>query len=413
MEEKYLNFLNKSKKVGLINNVTNFKKLNNFLNKKKISLYCGFDPTANSLHIGHLSLLVFIRKLLNIGHNPIFLIGGATALIGNPSFKRKKKNKTICEKIENYSLNIKKQIKDFFYDKNIIIVNNKYWLRKLNIVNFLTNVGKNCSTKFIDKFEDYRTFSDIFYILLQGYDFLYLNKKYNVNLQIGGSDQWKNILLGVKLINRIKRKQVFGLTTNLITDFNNVKISKTANNVIWLDKKMTTPYKLYQYLINVPDEKVYIFLKFLTFLDVNLIEDLESRHSYQKKKYAQYLLAEEVTNIVHGKNSLDLAIKITNFFFKNSPFNLTEKNFEYLVSSENVDVFHSKENINLKKLLILIKFSKSLTESKKIIKNSSIFINGFVQRNIEYILKKEDWIYNKYIIMKKGKKNIVLVKKIN
>ncbi|BFI91039.1 tyrosine--tRNA ligase [Enterobacterales bacterium endosymbiont of Anomoneura mori] len=419
---KYNNLIKILNKRLLINQITKEEEIKKILFKKKIALYCGFDPTADSLHLGHLLPIILLKRFQLLGHKPIILIGGATSLIGDPSFKLNERKLNNKNDIKIWSKKIENQIKyflDFNYDfNNAIIINNYKWYKKINILYFLRNIGKYFYiNKMIKKdfvkqrlnFEDKSiSFTEFSYNLLQSYDFLKLYKKYKVILQIGGSDQWGNIVSGIDLIYRIYKKKVFGLTSPIIKQSNGIKFGKTEKKTIWLSKKKTSPYKFYQFWINVSDKDVYNFLKIFTFINIKKIDKLEKEEKKNTKKpKAQYILAKEITRLVHGKKELNIALRITKNLFKDCYNNLTK--FDFLQLELNIPTISFYINVSLKKSIIKAGFVNSYSKAYKIIKSNSISINNIKQSNPEYIFNKKDRLYNYYTIIKKGKKNFCLI----
>lgn len=292
--------------------ITNKQVLINQLLQNSISLYCGFDPTADSLHIGHLIPLLCLKHFQLAGHRPIVLIGGATGLIGDPSFKITERKLNNFNIVEEWVEKIKNQLSlflDFKCGNNSAIITNNYdWLSTMNILIFLRKIGKYFSVNQminketikhrLQRYNSGLSFTEFSYNLLQSYDFVYLNKQYGVRLQVGGSDQWGNIISGIDLTRRLNKNNVFGLTLDLITNTDGTKLGKTERNTIWLDPNKTSPYKFYQYWINTTDHNVYRFLKLFTFFEVSHINKIEKIYKQNNElRYAQFLLAEEMTRI--------------------------------------------------------------------------------------------------------------------
>ncbi|WP_367670504.1 tyrosine--tRNA ligase [Sodalis-like secondary symbiont of Drepanosiphum platanoidis] len=408
---------------GLISQITNINSLYIKINKKPITLYCGFDPTSDSLHLGHLIPILCLRRFQLFGHKPIILIGGATGMIGDPSFKINERILNDKDTIYLWTEKIKKQFfnfLDFESKKNsAIILNNYNWFNSMNLLSFLRNIGKNFSiNKMINK-ESVKTriiknnigisFTEFSYNLLQSYDFAYLNKMYNVCLQIGGSDQWGNITSGIDITYKLFKNKVFGLTVPLITNKNGTKFGKTEKNTIWLDPKKTSPYEFYQFWININDDDVYNFLKFFTFIDVLDINIIREKN-YNLNILLKYkkILAEEITKIVHGKKSLNSIKRIIKSLFYGSIEKLKEKDFINIMKS-GIPLTILKKSISLKRFLVFSKISKSLSISKRLIESYAISINGKIITKIEYIFNDKDRLYNKYTLIKKGKKNYFLI----
>ncbi len=400
----------------LISQISNKNKLDKIL-QKKINIYCGFDPTYKSLHLGHLIPLITMKRFKKLGHNIYILIGETTAIIGDPSYKKKERISLSNKKIIFYVKKIKKQIKKILKIKDNSILNNKKWLNKINIIFFLKNIGihftinqimnKEAIKKRIKKNQKHVTFSEISYNILQSYDFLYLYKKYNIKLQIGGSDQWGNITSGINLINKKIKKETFGITLPLMVKNNGEKFGKTENKTLWLDKNLTSPYKFYQFWLNIPDNQVEIFLKQLTFIKIKKIKYIIKNNNFIKSKQ---ILAQKITKIVHGEKEYKKALHITNIFFLNikKNKNITQKNLKFL-SKQNISKIKTKKNISLKNALVLLKITKTKTQSFNLIVNNAISVNNKIINNPNYKFKKQDKLYFKYTIIKKSKKTFSLI----
>ncbi|MFI4846810.1 MAG: tyrosine--tRNA ligase [Candidatus Makana argininalis] len=409
---------------NLIYQITDKKYISNILLKKKISLYCGFDPTSDSLHVGHLLVLLCLKHFQLLGHRPIVLIGSSTALIGDPSFKNIERNFNNFEKINTYVKKIKIQISMFLNfncgNNSAIILDNKEWFNKINIIDFLNKTGKHFSVnKMISKeiiknrlFKNKNSisFSEFSYNLLQSYDFSYLYKKYNVKLQIGGSDQWGNITSGIFLTHKLYKKKVYGLTVPIITNSNGIKFSKTSQGTIWLDKNKTSIYKFYQFWINIPDSDLLNFLKLFNLINNIKIKKIDKKYKYENNflNYKKKILAEEITKIVHGKIGLKCAKRITYSLFKNKVINLTENDFKQLYK-DGIKTIDITQSYDLQQILKNSNLAKSRNQARILIISNSISINGIKQNNPEYILNKNDILYGKFTIIQKGKKKHCLL----
>lgn len=407
---------------GLIKQVTNTSIFSKSFSGN--TLYCGFDPTAESLHIGHLILLLCLKRFLISGYKVIVLIGGATCLIGDPSFKTScRKEIKNLDQVKIWSKKIEKQIIRLIGHDNLIILNNYSWLKSLNLLDFLSSFGKyfNISKMFNNDIIKKRlknnnsiSFTELSYNVLQGYDFYYLYKKHNIIIQIGGSDQWNNIIAGINLIKKICKKEVYGITLPLMLNKNGEKIGKTENNnTIWLDSEKTSPYGLYQFLLNISNEYVYTLIKYLTFFDLNLIEKIEKEDRILKnnKSEAQKILAEEVTRIVHGDKNLSSAKYLTNCLFSNNVSSLKQDDFVQIENSNYLTVIYLKKNTNksIQDIITESKFSLSKKQIKNLIRSNAILINGKLQNCVNYQLKDSDLIYGKYTLVRKGKKQYFLI----
>ena len=402
-------------KRGLINQVTH-EELKERLNSP-ISLYCGFDPTADSLHIGHLLPLCMLKRFANAGHKPIALIGGATGLIGDPSFKKDERSLNTKETVEGYVEAITKQIIDILDDDNIIIANNYEWVGNLNTIDFLRDYGKHFTINYMtskdsvaSRVESGLSFTEFSYMLLQAMDFYQLCKRYGTQLQIGGSDQWGNITTGLELIRREGiDKECFGLTVPLVTKSDGTKFGKTEGGAIWLDPKKTSPYEFYQYFYNVEDKDVIKYLKYFTFIDMDKIEELESL-TIEKPflREAQKVLASEMTKFVHGEEVLNQVLEITNCLFTGDISHLTKEQIETYFTD--IKQYVIKPNMPLVDALIDIELATSKRESREFINNKSIRINGNLIEDENHVISSEDLIEDTYMMVKRGKKKIHFVK---
>ncbi len=316
---------------GLIFQVAGEDELPQWLDGDMRTLYCGFDPTADSLHIGSLVPLVMLRRFQLAGHKPIALVGGATGLIGDPSFKSQERQLNTPEVINAWVEKIRTQISHFIdFDcgpSSAQVVNNLEWTAKLDVLTFLRDIGKHFSVNAMIQKESVKqrieregsgiSFTEFTYMILQSYDFAELNKRYGCGLQLGGSDQWGNITGGIDLTRRLHGKQVFGLTMPLITKSDGAKFGKTESGTVWLDAQRTSPYAFYQFWLGTPDADVYKFLKYFTFLDTSEIDAIELADAERSgRPEAQSVLAREVTRLVHGQAGLDAAERITTALFE-------------------------------------------------------------------------------------------------
>ena len=328
----------------LVAQISGDQELQSHLDQPR-TVYCGFDPTADSLHLGHLVPLLVLKRLQQAGHTPIALVGGATGLIGDPSFKADERKLNSPEVIAGWADKIKTQVSQFIDfdcgDNSAIVANNLDWTAELSALDFLRDVGKHFSVNSmiakesvkqrIDREGSGISFTEFSYSLLQGLDFAELNKHHNCTLQVGGSDQWGNIVGGIDLARRRNQAQCFGLTVPLITKSDGTKFGKTEAGAVWLDPKKTSPYSFYQFWLNVADADVYKFLKYFTFLPLEEINTIEAEDaSAQGRPQAQGILAREVTELVHGKAGLDAALRITDALFSGESGDLSEQDLQQL-----------------------------------------------------------------------------------
>ncbi len=412
------NIIKELKNRNLINQISNEKKIIKELKKNKTYIYCGFDPTYESLHIGHLIPLITLKRFKKFGHKIIILIGNFTATIGDPSFKKKKRKNNSIKNINKFSNKIKKQIKKII-SNNIYILKNNKWFNKMKINFFLKDLGENfilnqmINKEFLKKRnlknKNGINFSELSYTILQSYDFLYLFNKKKTKIQIGGSDQWGNIISGINLIKKKNKKESYGITLPLMIGKNGIKLSKTKSNNIWLDEKKTTPYEFYQFWLNIPDEYTHIYLKQLTFLDIKKINFIIKNKNINESKK---ILAKNITKLIYGKKNTKDIIFATNFFFKKK-IKIKKKDLEKLFKIKIPKINISNKIKKLKNILILLKITKTKSQSHNIIYSKSITINNKKIKNTNYEIEKKDKLFNKFTIIKKGKKNFYLIKWIN
>lgn len=404
---------------GLIAQTTNEEKIKDLLNNKKIKFYIGFDPTADSLHVGHFIQVMIMAHLQKAGHTPIVLFGGGTGLIGDPSGKTDMRKMLSCEIISHNVNCFKKQMSRLidFSDNKAIMVNNADWLSKLNYIDFLRDVGVHFSVNRMLSFECYKqrlerglSFFELNYMLMQSYDFLVLNRKYGCTLELGGDDQWSNIIGGVELVRKKENKEVFGMTFALLTNSEGKKMGKTERGAIWLDASKTSPYDFYQYWRNIDDKDVIKCLKTLTFLPMSEINELEKLKGQELNK-AKEILAFEVTSLIHGK---DKATKVQNAA---KAIFCTGQNTDNMPFTEiNLDLF-SDNKISVIELLISAKLVPSKGEARRLIEQGgvSILLKNDTKKvqNICETLAVSDFDDN-FVIIKKGKKvfhKIILTQK--
>ncbi|MBL06897.1 MAG: tyrosine--tRNA ligase [Chloroflexi bacterium] len=389
----------------------------------KITCYNGFDPTAKSLHIGNLIPILGLQRLQKYGHSPIVIIGGGTGMIGDPSGRSDERKLLSPEKIEENLQGIKSQLEkflDFESKKNPArIINNATWLSKINLIDFLRDTGKffninNMMSKDSVKNRLSRdegiSFTEFSYQLLQAYDFLYLFKEYNCTFQMGGSDQWGNIVAGVDLIRKISSKnKAHGITYPLLTTSSGEKFGKSIDGAVTLDSEVTIPYKLFQYFFNSSDDEVLDYIKLFTDINQKDFEELTSVTIKEPfKREAQIYLAKEITHLVHGKKGLDDALRQTEGLNKGNWQVLTTNDYEDLYKnsdkSSNLQRSKIKEGITIQKLTVDFDLCKSLGESKRLISQGGISINGNKILDPEKNVSDKDLKANKIIILSKGKK---------
>jgi tyrosyl-tRNA synthetase len=407
-----MSFFEELKWRGLVKDVAG-DDLEDKLNNEKVTFYWGTDPTADSLHIGHYSSLVTAKRLAKAGHNPILLVGGATGLIGDP---RPTSEREIISKeaVANNVESIRKQVKRIV-GESTEVVNNNDWMKDFSFTDFLRDVGKYINVNYmLDKdiirrrLETGITFAEFSYTLIQGYDFLHLFKEKNCILQAAGSDQWGNITTGVDLIRKLTGKQAYGFTMPLILDQNGKKFGKSEGNALWLDEDKTSSYELYQYLINSDDSKVEEYLKVFTFLEPEEILEVMKKHNAEPHlRLAQKTLAREIITDLHGKESFEVALKISESLFSGDIKGLSVKEIEQAFNG--IEPYNITESKNIVDLLVETSICSSKREAREFITNGSIYVNGERTTDLELTISKDIAFGNKYVIIRRGKKKYFVI----
>ena len=418
---------------GLIAQTTDIEALGTLLNEQKIALYCGFDPTADSLHIGHLLPVLALRRFQQAGHTPIALVGGATGMIGDPSFKAVERSLNSAETVAGWVESIRNQLKPFlsFEGENAaIMANNADWFGSMNCLDFLRDIGKHFSVNSMLARESVKqrierddvgiSFTEFSYALLQGYDFAELNKRHGAVLEIGGSDQWGNITAGIDLTRRLNQKQVFGLTLPLVTKSDGTKFGKTEGGAVWLNAKKTSPYQFYQFWLKVADADVYKFLKYFTFLSIEEIGAIEAKDKASgTKPEAQRILAEEMTRLIHGEAALQAAQRISESLFAEDQSHLTESDFEQL-ALDGLPAFEVSDGLNVVEALVKTGLASSNKEARGFVNSKAVLLNGQVAESNNpnhaaerpddaYLLTDAHKRFGKYTILRRGKRNHALL----
>lgn len=410
---------------GLINQMTDEEGLKKHLSQEQVTLYCGFDPTGDSLHIGHLLPVLILKRFQQAGHRPIALVGGGTGMIGDPSGRSTERQLNDENTVRHYSEQLAGQlakILNFEEGENAAVArNNLDWLNQMTMIEFLRDVGKHFGVNYMlakdsveSRIENGISFTEFSYMILQSYDFLNLFRKENCTLQIGGSDQWGNITAGLELIRKNategEEAKAFGLTVPLITKADGSKFGKTAGGAIWLDPAKTTPYEFYQFWINTDDRDVVNFLHYFTFLSLDEIGELAKEVETQpEKRVAQRRLAEEMTKMVHDEKALEQAEKISEALFSGDLKQLTGDEIEQ--GFKDVPTYNLvEEEKGLIDLLVEAKISSSKRQAREDIQNGAIYINGEREQDMKYTVDAEDRIDGKFTIIRRGKKKYFLVR---
>ncbi|MED3790864.1 tyrosine--tRNA ligase [Niallia alba] len=407
---------------GIIYQQTDEEGLKEQLAKGMTSLYCGVDPTADSMHIGHLLPFLTLRRFQNAGHRPIVLVGGATGLIGDPSGKSEERKLQTLDIIGHNVKCLQAQLErifDFDGTNGAVMVNNYDWAGKMDIVTFLRDYGKHIGVNYMlakdtiaNRLETGISFTEFTYTILQALDFLHLYEHHDCKLQIGGSDQWGNITTGLELIRKNMQEgaKAYGLTIPLVTKADGTKFGKTESGAVWLDPEKTTPYEFYQFWINTADADVIKYLKFFTFLSKEEIEGLEK--SVQEEAHlrnAQKTLAEEMTKLIHGEAALEQAQKITAALFSGDIKNLTAG--EIKQGFKDVQTYeHTEGEALLVDLLVAAGIVSSKRQAREDITNGAVYINGERKQELDYVLAAEDRIEEQFTVIRRGKKKYYLIK---
>lgn len=419
--------LNDLKARGLINQVTADEELTKHLDAGPVTLYCGFDPTADSLHLGHLVPLLVLTRFQNAGHKPIALVGGATGLIGDPSFKAAERQLNTADVVAGWANKIRQQVSQFIKFEGIAnpatVVNNLDWAGQMNVLEFLRDIGKHFSVNAMINKESVQqrlnregagiSFTEFSYALLQGMDFAELNRRHNCTLQIGGSDQWGNIVGGIDLSRRQNGAQTFGLTVPLVTKADGTKFGKTESGAVWLDATKTSPYSFYQFWMNTADADVYKFMRYFTFMTVEQIAEIEASDAQlQGRKTGQSILADEVTRLVHGEEALQSAKRITEALFSGDVAQLNEQELEQLMQDGLPSSLLEVEALADKPLTTLFTecgLAQAGREVKDALGRNAVLVNNLPvgaddNMNSPVIFAKEKALYGRFFLVKFGKK---------
>ena len=391
---------------GLIKDVSS-PELEKKLNEGGLTFYIGTDPTADSLHVGHLSSFLISKRLKDAGHNPILLVGGGTGLIGDPR-PTTEMPMISKENVENNFESLKAQVEKIFGFK---VVNNYDWLGKINMLDFLRDYGKYFNINYmLDKdiirrrLDEGITYTEFSYMILQATDFKYLHENYGVNMQCAGSDQWGNITAGIDLIRKTTGDEVYGFTMPLVTDSQGRKFGKSEGNALWLNKDKTSSYQLYQFFVNVEDCKVIDYLKIYTFLSKEEIEELERKNNeHPELREAHKALAREIITFLHGKEEYEKAVNLADHLFNNKFNDLSKKDIEDLF--QNADIKDIETGKNVVDILVDLGAVSSKREAREFIGNGAISINGDKITNTDVIVNQDLFIEGKYLVVKRGKKN--------
>jgi len=407
---------------GIIYQQTDEEGLKEQLKKESTSLYCGVDPTADSMHIGHLLPFLTLRRFQQAGHKPIILVGGATGMIGDPSGKTQERQLQSVEVIQHNVNCLQKQLErifDFEGENGAVMTNNYDWIGALDMITFLRDYGKHIGINYMlakdtiaSRLDTGISFTEFTYTILQAIDFKHLYETFNCKLQIGGSDQWGNITTGLDLIRKTQGEgaKAYGLTIPLVTKSDGTKFGKTEGGAVWLDAEKTTPYEFYQFWINTADQDVVKYLKIFTFLSKEEIEALEaSVETEPHLRKAQKALAEEMTRLVHGQEALDQAINITQALFSGNVKELSAEDIKQGFKDVPSYAPQADEELVLVDLLVNAKISPSKRQAREDIANGAVSINGDKVTDVQYVLTSEDRIEEQFTVIRRGKKKYTLI----
>lgn len=385
------------------------------------TVYCGFDPTAGSLHIGHLVPLLMLRRFQLAGHTPVALVGGATGLIGDPSFKATERTLNSAETVQGWVASLSAQISALLPASDglaaPLLVNNADWMRQMSALDFLRDIGKHFSVNAMLARESVRqrlarldqgiSFTEFSYTLLQSQDFAVLNQRLGCTLQIGGNDQWGNITSGMDLTRRLHQAQVYGMTLPLITKADGTKFGKTEGGAVWLDPALTSPYAFYQFWLGTADEDVYRFLRYYSFMPLAEIETLEAEDAKrQGRKLAQQVLADELTELVHGKGALAAAQRISESLFSGEVARLGESDLAQL-AQDGMPSSPIKGETDLVTLLVECGLANSKRIARELLAAGAVSVNGAIRRDEP--LTADDRLFGRYLLLRRGKKQYHLV----
>ncbi|NQP19271.1 tyrosine--tRNA ligase [Streptococcus suis] len=411
-----MNIFEELKARGLVFQTTDEEALVKALTEGQVSYYTGYDPTADSLHLGHLVAILTSRRLQLAGHKPYALVGGATGLIGDPSFKDAERSLQTKDTVDGWVTKIQGQLSRFLDfengDNKAEIVNNYDWFSDISFIDFLRDVGKYYTVNYMmskdsvkKRIETGISYTEFAYQIMQGYDFYELNDKHNVTLQIGGSDQWGNMTAGTELLRRKADKSGHVMTVPLITDSTGKKFGKSEGNAVWLDADKTSPYEMYQFWLNVMDDDAVRFLKIFTFLSLDEIAEIEKQFDAARhERLAQKILAKEVVTLVHGEEAYNQALNITEQLFAGNIKNLSAKELKQGLSNVPNYAVQAEDNLNIVELLVTSGIVNSKRQAREDVQNGAIYVNGERVQNLEYSLSDSDKIDGELTVIRRGKK---------
>ncbi|MCQ8267562.1 tyrosine--tRNA ligase [Streptococcus suis] len=411
-----MNIFEELKARGLVFQTTDEEALVKALTEGQVFYYTGYDPTADSLHLGHLVAILTSRRLQLAGHKPYALVGGATGLIGDPSFKDAERSLQTKDTVDGWVTKIQGQLSRFLDfengDNKAEMVNNYDWFSDISFIDFLRDVGKYFTVNYMmskdsvkKRIETGISYTEFAYQIMQGYDFYELNDKHNVTLQIGGSDQWGNMTAGTELLRRKADRTGHVMTVPLITDSTGKKFGKSEGNAVWLDADKTSPYEMYQFWLNVMDDDAVRFLKIFTFLSLDEIAEIEEQfNAARHERLAQKILAKEVVTLVHGEEAYNQALNITEQLFAGNIKNLSAKELKQGLSNVPNYAVQAEDNLNIVELLVTSGIVTSKRQAREDVANGAIYVNGDRVQDLDYTLSDSDKIDGELTVIRRGKK---------
>lgn len=411
-----MNIFEELKARGLIFQTTDEDALVKALTEGQVSFYSGYDPTADSLHLGHLVPILVCRHLQLAGHKPFPLVGGATGLIGDPSFKDAERSLQTKEMVDGWVEKIKGQLSNFLDfengDNKAVMTNNYDWFSSISFIDFLRDVGKYFTVNYMMSKESVKkrietgiSYTEFAYQIMQGFDFYELNRQHDVTLQIGGSDQWGNMTAGTELLRRKADVTGHVITVPLISDSTGRKFGKSEGNAVWLDASKTSPYQMYQYWLNTPDADAVRFLKIFTFLSLDEIDQIaQDFDAARHERLAQKILAREVVTLVHGERAYNQALNITEQLFAGNIKNLSANELKQGLSNVPNYAVAADDNLNIVEILVTSGIVASKRQAREDVQNGAIYVNGERVQDLEYILSDADKIDGELTVIRRGKK---------
>ena len=414
-----LNIVDELKARGLVKDFSNEEEVRELL-KTKQTIYCGFDPSASSMHVGNFVMISMLMRLQRAGHKIIAIVGGATGMIGDPSGKSKERNLQGVEALKTNTECIKKQLERFIDlsdPEKGMILNNYEWLGSMDLLTYLRDFGKFFPVNYMlakdivaSRLEAGVSYTEFSYMILQSIDFLKLHQNYGCSLQIGGGDQWGNLTSGLELIRKIEGQdaKVGCFTVPLLLDQNGKKFGKSEDGALYLDAKLVSPYKIYQYFINVSDDDAARYLKVFSFKSLEEIAEITKDHyEHLGARIAQKALAFEIVELIHGKAKADECKKMSEVLFSGEIKSLSKENIEELFGSFKVE---QPKGLLLEDMLIAIKAASSKREAREFINGNAVAINGEKVTDLTHVVDEKDALFGEYVVIKRGKKNYYLVK---